>query len=102
MPLFPGETLRLGSQGENVRQLQIFLNRIAESYPSVPSVPVTGVFGNQTQASVRAFQSQFGLEPDGIVGAASWNLAASLYSDLTLGSSKQEGQYPGYPLQEVT
>lgn len=102
VPLFPGETLRLGSQGESVRQLQIFLNRIAESYPSVPSVPVTGVFGNQTQASVRAFQSQFGLEPDGIVGAASWELAASLYSDLTLGSSKQEGQYPGYPLQEVT
>lgn len=98
--LFPGEILRLGSQGENVRQLQIYLNRIAESYPSIPTVSPTGVFGNQTQAAVIAFQTQFGLQPNGIVSAPTWDLAAGLYSDLTVGSDKQAGQYPGYVLEE--
>jgi peptidoglycan hydrolase-like protein with peptidoglycan-binding domain len=32
-----------------------------------------GVFGAETQAAVQAAQQNFKLEPDGIVGSATWN-----------------------------
>ena len=100
MPLYPGTVLRLGSQGESVRQLQEFLAYIAETYTDIPRVPVTGVFGSQTQGAVIAFQQQFGLNPNGVVGPITWGLIASVYSDLRVGFNKQPGQYPGYELSE--
>ena len=45
MPLFPGNTIRLGSQGEDVRLLQEYLNFIASLIPEIPSVRVTGYSG---------------------------------------------------------
>ena len=61
---------------------------------------VTGVFGNQTQAAVIAFQNLFGLEAAGIVGPLTWAAIASLYSDLRVGNDKQPGQFPGTELAE--
>lgn len=54
-------TLRLGSKGQDVRLLQEKL-----------SVPIDGVFGPKTAASVEKFQRQQGLTADGVVGAATW------------------------------
>ncbi|MBF2003512.1 MAG: peptidoglycan-binding protein [Synechococcales cyanobacterium M58_A2018_015] len=34
---------------------------------------VDGVFGVETQAAVRAAQTSFNLEPDGVVGPATWS-----------------------------
>lgn len=97
--LYPGTVLRNGSQGEDVEILQEYLSYISDTYTSIPKVPVTGVFGNQTQAAVVAFQQQFGLErQDGVVGPITWNRIAEVYEDLTAGHNKQEGQYPGYVL----
>ncbi len=100
VPLFPGNTIRVGSQGEDVRQLQEYLQYISETLGNLPEVQVTGVFGNQTDAAVRAIQEMYGLETTGIVGAATWNAIAGLYSDLTGGNAKQPEQYPGYELAE--
>jgi N-acetylmuramoyl-L-alanine amidase len=36
-----------------------------------------GVFGAETLAAVKAAQRNFGLEPDGVVGAATWNALLS-------------------------
>lgn len=54
--------LSFGSQGSSVSALQTSLN--AAGY----NLPVTGYFGNQTQAAVRDYQSKNGLSPDGIAG----------------------------------
>lgn len=62
------ETLRLGSQGPSVRLVQSLLAKIGYS----PG-PIDGVFGQQTQQAVIAFQRDNGLTPDGIVGLATWN-----------------------------
>jgi peptidoglycan hydrolase-like protein with peptidoglycan-binding domain len=33
---------------------------------------IDGIFGAQTQAAVEAAQRNFGLDPDGVVGPATW------------------------------
>ena len=37
------------------------------------SVPVDGLFGNQTRGGVINYQKARGLKPDGLFGAKSWN-----------------------------
>lgn len=95
---YPGVPLRLGSESDEVRLLQEYLNFIASFYSEIPSVTPTGYFGNQTEAAVIALQSMEGLPPNGTVGAATWNAITSLYEDLYTGSRLGEGQYPGYEL----
>lgn len=93
---FPGITLRLGSDSDDVRLLQEYLNYIAGYYSEIPGVTPTGYFGQLTQASVTAFEREFGFTPNGIVDAALWNAITDVYSDLYHGSRLAEGQYPGY------
>ncbi|MCL2670493.1 MAG: LysM peptidoglycan-binding domain-containing protein [Clostridiales bacterium] len=80
MPPFPG-TLRMGSEGNNVRILQQNLNLIADRNMAIPRLVVDGVFGPATQASVLAFQRYYGLTPDGIVGSLTWNRLRDLVSE---------------------
>lgn len=98
--LYPGTILRIGSQGDNVRVIQEYLSFISDAYPAIPRVPVTGVFGNQTEAAVRAFQTAFDLPVNGVVGPITWGMIGSVYSDLVTGFNKQEGQHPGFELSE--
>ena len=97
---FPGVVLRQGADSPAVRVLQEYLNRIAQAYPSIPSVTPTGYFGNQTEASVRAFRAQFGLPASGTVDAIAWTAIADLYADLIASDSLQDGQYPGFAVGE--
>lgn len=77
---YPDIPLRLGTVGEEVSVVQTSLNRIRGSYPAIPRIaPVTGVFDEQTEQAVRAFQRIFGLTPDGIVGKATWYRIANIY-----------------------
>jgi peptidoglycan hydrolase-like protein with peptidoglycan-binding domain len=92
---FPGRILRIGSDGEDVRLMQQYLNFINESFPEIPRIDPTGYFGERTEESVLAFQRRFGLNDTGIVGAATWDSIASLYQDLYSGSTLGEGQFPG-------
>ena len=93
---YPGVPLRLGSESDTVRLLQEYLNFIAEFYPQIPTVQVTGYFGTQTQNAVLAFQELQGITQNGTVAANTWNEITTLYRDLYLGSRLNEGQYPGY------
>lgn len=78
---YPGIPLSLGDVFEEVRVIQYELNRISENYPSIPKIPVVnGVYGTQTEAAVRAFQSVFGLDADGIVGKATWYRIKAIYN----------------------
>ena len=49
---------------------------------------------------MEAFQQEFGLEVNGIVGVPTWDAIASLYSDLRTGNTQQLGQFPGTTLSE--
>ena len=93
---FPGVILRQGSDSEDVRVLQQYLNYIAQSYSEITPVEVTGYFGPRTEAAVLAFQELAGLPTSGQVAAITWNAITDLYSDLYNGSILQEGQYPGF------
>lgn len=55
-------TLRVGNSGEQVKELQRFLNTQGES------LIVDGSFGSLTEQAVKRFQSKNGLTADGIVG----------------------------------
>ncbi len=96
---FPGQVLRVGSEGEDVLLLQRYLNRIAEDYPEIPTVNVTGYFGDQTEAAVRAFQSFFGTSAQGgVVDAVTWDAIIDIFDDVTGADTVREGQYPGFPV----
>ncbi len=67
------EALRLGDENDYVATLQYFLAVISEFYDTVPSVPITGYFGELTQQAVIAFQRTVGIVADGVVGRRTWD-----------------------------
>lgn len=101
----PPYALQLGSSGDDVRVLQIRLNRISDNYPSIPKIVATdGIFATDTQAAVLRFQEIFQLTPDGVVGNATWYAVARIYAGVKrLNELTSEGielsevskQYPG-------
>ena len=62
--VFPAESL--GASGINVTALQHLLRERGWS------LSIDGIFGSGTQAAVAAFQRAAGLDPDGVVDAATW------------------------------
>lgn len=93
---FAGVVLNLGSEAPEVQVLQEYLNFLADTYPEIPKVNVTGYFGTQTEAAVLAFERLFGLPQNGVVEATVWNAITSEYQTLYAGGVLREGQYPGY------
>lgn len=76
---WPGYNLSQGSTGDKVRQMQEQLNVIAGAYPAIPRVTVDGIYGPGTAASVREFQSVFGLPVTGVVDYATWYRISEIY-----------------------
>ncbi|MBR6514359.1 MAG: peptidoglycan-binding protein [Clostridia bacterium] len=93
---FPGTELQLGDEGEDVVILQEYLNYIAATYTSIPTVEVDGIFGPSTDAAVIAFQNLFGITPSGVVGILTWSAVADIYTELRLGNLVSPTQFPGY------
>lgn len=80
-PSLPYRSLRIGNFGNDVRSVQLRLNRISANYPAIPKIyPVDGVFGINTENAVKEFQRIFDLTPDGIVGPATWYKILNLYN----------------------
>ncbi|MBP7186658.1 MAG: peptidoglycan-binding protein [Ruminococcus sp.] len=83
MPSFGGIDLAVGSAGNDVKSLQVFLNRISGNYPAIPKIPqADGIFDEATAAAVRTFQQVFGLEPTGIVNASTWYRITYIYTSV--------------------
>ena len=91
---YPGTPLRRGTTGPGVVTIQTSLNRIGQSYPAIPKIPVVdGIFGSRTEAAVRKFQEIFNLIPDGIVGPATWYALVRIYVAVTrLAELRSQGQ----------
>lgn len=76
----PRVPLRIGIVGDDVRTVQLRLNRISNNFPSIPKIsPVDGVFDTDTEAAVRRFQEIFNLSVDGLVGPATWYTIQNIY-----------------------
>ncbi len=75
-------TLRYGSKGPAVKELQMLLNAQSSTQPKITA---DSDFGNKTFAAVKAFQKHKRLKMDGVVGKNTWpalanpDLAATLY-----------------------
>jgi len=104
----PTSTIREGSRGPDVIQLQFILNFISQFYNDIPSVIQDGVFGRSTRDAVVAFQRKFGLTQDGIVGPATWKLLYQVYKNVEAGigitpqppvTPPPSTAYPGTPLR---
>ena len=96
----PPRPLRLGSGGDEVRTLQLRLNRISDNYPAIPKIAIPdGVFSFDTEDAVKKFQETFGLTPDGIVGSATWYRILFLYNAV---KRLNELNSEGIALSEVT
>ena len=78
---YPGVALRRGSFGDDVLTIKRELNRIAKNYPAIPTVNQnTGVFDLETENAVKTFQLIFNLDPDGVVGKATWYKIKQIYA----------------------
>lgn len=76
---WPGNDLTIGSTGSKVLQMQEQLNRIAKSYPALPTITPDGIYGPATAAAVEKFQSIFGLPVTGVVDFRTWYRISEIY-----------------------
>lgn len=65
VPVAP-RTLRLGDSGDEVKTLQMKLNKVGAN------LLVDGQFGPRTEQAVRTFQTVKNITPDGVVGPETW------------------------------
>lgn len=78
---YPGVPLRIGTISDGVSLIQTRLNRISKNFPLIPKInDPPGFFASETEAAVRAFQRQFDLTEDGVVGRATWYSIGRIYA----------------------
>jgi len=84
---FPGTEYQIGAGLEQpgVFIIQQMLDYISLVIPAIPPVPENGIFDEQTERSVIAFQTMFGLPPTGIVDEATWNELERVYREQRYG-----------------
>lgn len=92
-----------GDTGSNVRMLQFYLDFISTFNDFIPKVTIDGIFGQNTENAVRAYQQAYGLPITGTVNQATWDSMYELYfSILSTLPSDYLGQsivpYPGVVL----
>lgn len=100
---YPGSPIRQGDSGTAVFTLQRQLNRITKDYPFLGKLTVDGVFGNRMAATVRAFQKQFNLTADGMVGRQTWYKISYIYVSVKdLAELTSEGEVSSGTLSDGT
>ncbi|WP_028518780.1 peptidoglycan-binding protein [Ruminococcus flavefaciens] len=83
MPSYPDTELKNGSFGNDVKFIQVWLNRISRNFPAIPKIPAAdGIFDTPTENAVRKFQQVFGLEETGTVNAATWYRISYIYTSV--------------------
>ncbi len=96
----PETPLRVGSVGDDVRTVQIRLNRVGENYPAIPKiVRPDGIFSFDTENAVRVFQRAFNITVDGVVGKNTWYTLQNAYFAVR---RLTELDAEGISLEEVT
>ena len=99
----PGSPIRQGDSGTAVFTLQRQLNRITKDYPFLGKLTVDGVFGAKMTATVKAFQKQFNLTADGVVGRQTWYKISYIYVSVKdLAELTSEGEVSSGTLSDGT
>lgn len=97
---YKGAPLKLGSEGNDVRTIQIQLNRIRQNFPSITEIQLeNGNFGVDTENAVKTFQRTFSLTDDGIVGKSTWYKIKNVYNGV---KQLSELTSEGVSIEEVT
>lgn len=65
--------LRIGDRGIAVNKIQAYLNMFVNAGYITNRVTPDGEFGPRTQTAVREIQSYMRLNPDGVIGNATWD-----------------------------
>ena len=100
---YPGSPIRQGDSGTAVFTLQRQLNRITKDYPFLGKLTVDGVFGSRMAATVKAFQKQFNLTADGVVGRQTWYKISYIYVSVKdLAELTSEGEVSSGTLSDGT
>lgn len=78
---YRGTPFRIGDSGYEIKRAQIDLNRIAKNYPQIPKIAYPdGYFDSNTEDAVKEFQRIFNLDPDGVIGKATWYKIIRIYN----------------------
>lgn len=98
------QELSLGYRGPGASDLQYFLRFIAQFNPAVSAPVIDGIFGPETEESVRSFQREYGLPVTGVVNLPTWEAIYDAYQGML--ASLPEGYfsdstepYPGFPVR---
>lgn len=76
-PLAYGEMLQMGSQGEEVKEIQVHLRDWGFPLNPAKRLSIDGIFNEATRAAVLEFQAYHNLRQDGIVGRATYALLSN-------------------------
>ena len=74
-------SLGLGTDYPGIFFIQQMLSFISLAEPSIPPINTNGIYDQTTKNAVIAFQNIFGLEPTGVVDAATWNELTRVYRE---------------------
>lgn len=105
---YPGAVLRVGSTGEGVELMKKYYNRIASFYGNLPTVAENSDFDAEFENAIKDFQSRYGLEPDGVIGALTWTRIVELYNfirgieelqTVSVSGALPSLAYPGIPIR---
>lgn len=73
----------IGNASNDVKIVQIMLNRISRNFVQIPKIPQTdGVFGYSTEIAIREIQKIFSLEVNGSIDKITWDKIDSLYGEM--------------------
>ncbi|MBQ9756954.1 MAG: peptidoglycan-binding protein [Clostridia bacterium] len=67
---------------KNIYELQTYLRFISRYIRAIPDVKPDGIYGPETENSVRAFQQRFGLPASGNADFETWTNIVEVYDDL--------------------
>jgi len=84
----PKPTLRRGCTGEDVKTVQRWFNLTKDGIAD-------GIFGPNTETAVKEFQRSHGLEPDGVIGDATWDKLDEVF-DSKVASAQVVGELESY------
>lgn len=68
---------------DNIKEVQTYLHRIAQQDKRIPVVIPDGIYGDETERAVKAFQRLYGLPETGEVDKDTWDRIVEIYLTIT-------------------